>query len=440
MNFSRTWILFIVGISCSACVLAQNINKEKLDSLFNILEENQKAMGTVVISQGGAEVYHKSIGFSVYSDDEKIAADENTKYRIASVSKIFTATLIFQLIEAGKLSLTSTLSAYFPNIPNSKLITVSELLSHRTGLQNFRTVAGRRKNKTHEQMLAIIVKSKIEFPPNSEASYSNVNFLLLGYIIEKIYNRAYKDILYDKIISKLGLQNTYYGSKPDIKNNESYSYKFKNKWRHHLESNMSIAGGSGGIVSTPSDLTHFMEALFLNKLINQKSLSEMTTPRDGYGLGILQLPFYSKTVFGYYGGIDAYSSLLAYFPADSLAIAFCSNGLAYPIENIISGALNIYFGREYVIPDLKSPPYKPGNLKKYFGIYYSKQTSFKITISKKNSWLIAATNKNLSYRLYAIAKNTFTFEPNGVVMRFNQMKHELILKQNGMEYLFPKVK
>ena len=178
--------ILLIGLSIGK-VFPQSINKPKLDSLFNILAEKNKAMGSLTISKNGTVLYNKAIGYSFISDNEKKTSTNITKYRIGSISKMFTATMIFQLIEEGKIKLTTTLDTYFPNIPNANKITISNLLNHRSGIHNLTDnpdyTTWMTQPKTHDEILSIISKSKVDFQPNEKASYSNSNYIILGYII-----------------------------------------------------------------------------------------------------------------------------------------------------------------------------------------------------------------------------------------------------------------
>ena len=148
------------------------MNKPKLDSLFNVLSEKNKAMGSVALSKNGKIIYSKAIGYSLISDKEKVFATTDTKYRIGSITKMFTAVMIFQLVEEGKIKLETTLNNYFPKIPNADKITIGNLLNHRSGLYNFTndSLFGTRFEKpiTQDEMLDIISKFKVDFQPNEK--------------------------------------------------------------------------------------------------------------------------------------------------------------------------------------------------------------------------------------------------------------------------------
>lgn len=423
----------------SGTALAQTFNKAKMDSLFQALDQNHKAMGSIAIRKDGKEVYSRSIGYSILDQHQ---ADAGTKYRIGSITKMFTATIIFQLAEEKKLSLNTTLDQFYPQIPNAKKITIGHLLSHRSGIHNFTddtAYAGYMEQaQSQKQMLDIIIKGGSDFEPDSKASYSNSNFVLLGYIIEKILKKPYADVLKTRIVVRAGLKNTYYGSKADASKEESRSYNYLNGWQLMPETDMSIPHGAGAIVSTPSDLDQFIEALFAHKLISQASLEQMKTVRDGYGMGMFAIPFDEKRAYGHSGGIDGFSSMLGYFADDKLAVAYCSNGQNYPANDIMIGVLSIYYNRDYKIPAFTTLALTSGQLDQYVGVYASKQMPLKITISKENTTLMAQATGQGAFPLDAVAPDQFKFDAAGIQMEFRPQQKEFTLKQGGASYIFNK--
>ncbi|MDB5281287.1 MAG: peptidase [Bacteroidota bacterium] len=434
-------ITLITGFSILSAY-SQRLNKAELDSFFTILADKNKAMGSLVISKNGAVVYKRTIGYSSISDNSKKPATESTKYRIGSISKMFTATMVFQLIDEGKLNLTTTLDTYFPQIPNANKITIGNLLNHRSGLHNFTNdpayMTWMVQPKTEDEMIAVISKSPVDFQPNEKASYSNSNFVVLGYVIEKVSKQSYARCLTERITSKIGLSSTYVGGKTNIEKGESFSYAFTNGWKQQPETDMSIPGGAGAIVSTPADMAKFIEALFALKLTSSNSLNQMKTITEGYGMGMFQIPFFERKAYGHNGGIDGFGSTLTYFPEDSLAVAYCTNGQVYPMNDILIGVLSIYFGKGYSIPVFNTVTLKSEDLDKYLGVYSSQKIPLKITITKDNATLIAQATGQSSFPLQATDKDKFEFEQAGIKMEFDPDKKELILKQGGGASVFTK--
>jgi CubicO group peptidase (beta-lactamase class C family) len=357
---------------------------------------------------------------------------------------MFTATMIFQMIDEGKIKLSTTLDTFFPDLPNSKKITIGNLLNHRSGLHNITEhpdfMTWMTHPKTQAEMLAIISQDTVDFQPNEKTYYSNTNYIVLGYIIEKISNQSYSEELKKRITSKIGLSNTYFGSNTNIDNNESYSYNYKYKWEQKPETDMSVPGGAGAIVSTSTDLTKFIEALFSLKLVSQNSLDQMKVITDGEGMGMEAMPFDGIKGYGFEGTIDGFVSNLAYFQEDSLAVAYCTNGLIYPWYEIWAGVMNIYYRKDYSIPSFNTLSLKAEDLDKYQGNYSNTQIPLKVNISNENLTLTAQATGQDPFPLEATSEGEFIFYQAGIILKFNKDKTEMTLKQGGESYLFTKGK
>lgn len=322
-------ILFFIAFSCSFFTEAQTSLKADLDLLLYSLESNNKAMGTISIAKEGNNIYQNSIGFS--NLDTKIKANEFTKYRIGSITKTFTATVILQLVDEDKLDLNTLLKEYFPNLPNADKITIEHLLYHRSGLYNITQEDGFHewisKPRNRNQMLGKMIDNGVVFKPNIKKEYSNTNYILLSYIAEDIDRNSFVKILDKRIIKPLGFSNTHYGKEVNLKKNEATSYYWEDsKWTPiTIETNLKGPMGAGAIVSTAKELTFFYTSLFSGKLLSKASLKKMTSPKDEMGMGILVVDFNGMTVYGHDGAIDGFRSAVAYFPELKLTICFTFN-------------------------------------------------------------------------------------------------------------------
>lgn len=428
-------VTFVTNTSFS-----QILNKPRLDSLLQILEKKEKFMGSIAVSKNGELLYTNAIGYCDIENSKK--ATSKTKYRIGSISKMFTATLILKAIDEKKLSLNQTLDKYFPQIENSKKITIENLLNHRSGIHNFTNdsiyLSYNTTFKSQKEMIEIITNCKSDFEPNSKAEYSNSNYVLLSYILEKTYKKEYAVILNKKIIKPLGLKNTYFGSKTNIENNESYSYNFENKWIKETETDMSVPLGAGGIISNPTDLTVFIEQLFTGKIISEKSLVLMKTMNQKFGMGMFEFPYFEKKNYGHDGAIDRFLSIVIYNPQEKLSIAITSNGTQYPINNVLICVLNSYFNKPFEIPTFEEIEISSEILNSYLGQYSSQQIPPKITITKNENKLFAQATGQSAFPLEALSSTSFKFEQAGIILDFNNSKNEMTLKQGGKEFLFKK--
>ena len=424
---------------------AQTLNTAKLDSLLNSLAANNKLMGSLALAHDGQVVYSHSFGAAQLGGAARTPATPATRYRIGSISKVSTGVLIFQLIDEKKLALDTKLAAFFPQIPNAATITIDQLLSHHSGIHNFTNDPAfgeyLAQPKTQAEMLAIIAQPAPDFAPGTKAAYSNSNFVLLGYIVEKLTKQPYGQALQKRIVARAGLKNTYYGGKIAAQSQEASSYKLTPAgWQPETESDMSIPGGAGAVVSTPADLTRFMEALFSGKLLSASSLAAMQEVRDGYGRALFKAPYNGQPMYWHNGAIDGFRATANYLPADKLAVALCSNGGSYPVNDVVADALTIYFNKPYKIPNFAATGYvpAPADLDRYVGTYASPQLPIKVTMTKDGTTLRSQATGQGAFPLEPVSAGVFRFEPAGIRVEFDAAKSTFILKQGGGSFLFTK--
>lgn len=425
--------LFVSSVASS-----QQIDTQKLDLYFKSLEDNNKFMGSVAISQNGKIIYTKAIGFSDVENNTK--ANEETKYRIGSISKTFTSVLTLKAVEAKKLDLNQTIETFFPTIKDAGKITIRQLLMHRSGIHDFTDEEDfkiwKTQAKTEKEMVAIIAKGGSDFEPDATAEYSNSNYVLLTYILEKTYKKPYSELVTTYITKPIGLKNTYLGGKINVKNKEAKSYRFIDSWQVEPETDISIPVGAGGIVSTPSDLVKFSDALFNGKLVKKESLELMKTIKDNYGMGLLSIDFYDKIGYGHRGGIDKFTSVFSYSTHGNISFALTSNGSNYNNNEVPVAVLSAVYNKPFDIPEFKTYENSSEDLGQYLGTYTSAQIPIKLTISKEEKTLIAQAAGQAPLVFAAIEKDKFKFDKAGIVLEFNPAEKIMIMKQGGAEFTF----
>lgn len=437
---TKTTLTIILLLIFAQIGRTQTLDNTKLDNYFNALEKNDKFMGSVAVSKNGKIIYTKSIGHA--DIDNNIKATEKTKYRIGSISKSFTAVLILKATEEKKLNINQTIDKWFPKIINAEKITIKHLLNHRSGIHNFtddsQYLSWNTQPKTEKEMVEIIKKGGSDFKPDSKAEYSNSNYVLLTYILEKTFNKSYSDLIQEYIAQPVGLTDTYVFGGISTSNNESKSYRFVESWEEATETDYTIPLGAGAITSTPIDLTKFSDALFGGKLLTDESLRIMKTIQDGYGNGLFQIPFYDKVGYGHTGGIDGFSSIYAHFPDDNISYALTSNGANFSDNNISIAVLSAVYGKNYDIPEFTTYNLTSEDLNKYLGIYTSNQIDLKITITKDGNTLVAQATGQSAFPLEATDKDKFKFDEAGAKFEFYPAEKKLILFQGGGKIEFTK--
>lgn len=414
------------------------IRTQQLDSLFRVLDKHSLALGSVTILKDGKTVYQNTTGLFFISSAEKIHTTAQTRYRIGSVSKVFTAVMIIQLIEEKKLTLDQKLSIYFPDLPNAGKITTSHLLNHQSGLHDYTngTVfeGWMSKPKTQAELLQIIRDKGADFEPGTQHEYCNTNYLLLSYIIEKATGKTYEANVNTRIISKIKLTSTYMAKAINPKNNEATSYKYGNgTWNPVIETNPDIHRGAGAIVSNSNDLASFIYVLFSNKLIKKSSLEKMTTITDGYGMGLFPYDHGTVKGYGHNGRIEEFYTATRHYPEQGITIVYCTNGINFPRTDILEAIIKSCFNERIEIPFASSVP---PDLTLYPGTYEAQGMPV-VTISVQSSKLVAET-QGARFELEPVMKNYFMHAPTGYYFEFVPSESALRIKETDNVYFLKK--
>ncbi|AWA29510.1 D-alanyl-D-alanine carboxypeptidase [Flavobacterium magnum] len=427
------------------CLSAKNITAQgtekfsRLDSALTYLASNNRFMGSICLRDKDQIVFSKAYGFADVENNTK--ATPKTKYKIGSITKMFTSAIIFQLVEEKKLALDTKLSKFFPQVKNADKITITNLLNHSSGIYNFTNdstfIDFSRIPQTQESMLKRIAAYAPDFAPGTKSDYSNSNYLILGYIIEKITKKSYPDNVAGRIIKKAGLTDTKYYGPIMPANNEAFSYNMEGaKWSRQEEWQESVAYAAGALQSTPDDLTRFIRALFEGKIITKNSLDQMTAIENGFGKGIFAFPFNDKKFFGHTGGIEGFSSSLGYNKEDGAAFAMTVNAANYDTNKIAIMALSAFYGKAFEFPEVKNISIDEKILRNYVGTYATPTVPLKLTIAYEDGTLTAQATGQGAFPLEARSETEFIFDQAGIKITFGE--NTMVLDQGGMKFDFKK--
>ena len=431
----RTKVLIgvVLTLTLSVASRAQTPDTAKLDQLLDRLAEKNKGIGRLTLAKDGRVVYDHSFGGDKTDVNGKRLLTPDAKYRIASITKTFTAVMVFQLVEEGKLRLTDTLDKFFPQVPNAARITIAQILAHRSGIANLVPDGSwGLQPRTKDEMVARIAEGQPEFEPDARFGYSNSGYHLLGYIIEKAGGKPYQEALTDRITSRIGLPDTYLGTgNTNPARNEAVSYRYIGGWQESREVDSSVTAGAGAILSTTTDMAKFIHALFEGKLVSQNSFKQMTTMRDGEGMGLVTFSFAGRTLYGNTGGSGSSGAWMAYFPEEKLALAYTTNGKIYPVTNIVSGIFDIYWNRPFQIPTFDTFDVRPEILQRYAGAYSIPGAPAKAMVTTDGTTLyFQPPGEQKAVPLEATAEDTFKIEPF-VVFEFDAAKGQMTITRAG---------
>lgn len=414
--------IFLVAL-LSICLVAQAQDFSQLDKYFDVLDEHHKYMGTMTVTEGGQTVYQRAVGDSDVAS--KLPTTMETKFRIGSITKAFTAVMIFQMIDEGRLSLDTRLSQYFPKVKNAEKITIAHMLSHSSGLYNITNHPdfGQQmlEPSSRETMVDRIIALTSDFEPGEGTAYSNTNYILLGYIAEDIDGKPYSEILKSRIADRIGLANTYEGGKISTKNNEAFSYvREKEAWQVQPETDMSNPGGAGAIVSTSGDIVRFINALFAGELVSETSLEQMKKPSSDGEIchGIFYANMNGVEIYASEGSIDGFGSMLAHIPSAQTTVGLVTNGLNYSKIQIVLTAIGAATGQPVMIPDFNRVEITADQAKVYEGDYASEEVPYKLIFKADGARLLGAPEQSDLKELTPTGIHKFSYEPLGIVLEF----------------------
>lgn len=426
-------LLSAVLAPCSA----RTIDTAAIDSFITHIERHNQGIGSVAVSHKGKIIYSRAFNRSAVAPD-------NGKYRIGSVTKLFTAMLIHRLCEENLLSLDTTLDNFYPHFSTAEHITIRHMLSHTSGLGDYMV-----KQDTlpvwlispvgEREILDEIIRQDVCFSPDSGFRYSNTAYYLLGRIVERLYRKPFPQVVAEQILRPLGLDHTAAGLSDPQAAAAPYRLNTANRWQEVPDLYFPNVKAIGDMVSTPHDLIRAIEALFAGSIVNPHSLEAMMpADKKTFGCGLMLMPFYDKTFYGHAGDTYGTNSVVMYNPDDSIAIALCINGCSTPRNTLLIGIASAIYETDFDYPDfsqLQRYTTPADSLCTYAGTFRS--TAFALPL------ILTCSDGNLSLEipgqpaswLESKSPDIFVNTPTGVGIAFKG-KDRLAFRQNGRLLIF----
>lgn len=290
--------------------------------------------GAVLVASGGSPVFQEAYGLADRATKTPNTLD--TRFRIGSMNKMFTATSVMQLVQAGKIDLDKPFGTYLTDYPNktvSSQVTIRQLLTHTGGTGDIfgpEFQKNRLKLRTLQDYINLYGTRPLRFKPGSKWEYSNYGFILLGAVIEKVSGQSYYDYVREHVYEPAGMTST--GSEPEDVSVPNRSVGYMGDEPHPNTGTLPYRGTSaGGGYSTVGDLLRFANALQQHKLLDAKYTGMMTSAQtstpfgDTYGFGFGQQTINGTKCFGHNGGAPGMNGELEICPAPGYVIAVLSN-------------------------------------------------------------------------------------------------------------------
>ncbi len=290
--------------------------------------------GAVLVTRNGKIIICQGYGYANY--ELEIPNAPQTKFRIASLTKSFTAVAAMHLQERNLLRVQDSLAKYIPNYPDGEKITIHHLLTHTSGIPNYYSHFSDVAHCINlEEMISAIKKWPLEFQAGSRYRYSNTGYLLLAYIIEKASGESYENFLYENIFKPLGMNSTgHVNSKVAIKNHALGYAKESDKIATAPPINAPITLlGNGDLYSCLEDMLLWDQALDTEKIVSLQTLNCMFTPhvitsnssKRAHGYGWFIDEFLNKRIVEYSGALRGFLSKHVKFIDDKITIIVLSN-------------------------------------------------------------------------------------------------------------------
>lgn len=322
--------LLVVAAFCLGLIHAEDITS-KADQLVTGYVQQNKFTGTVLVARDGKPVFRK--GYGQANREWNIPNGPESKFRLGSITKQFTATAILQLVEAGKLKLDDPISKYYTDSPAAwSKVTIHHLLTHTSGIPSYTGLPGFfQKEAMYDRTPAEIVKlteeKPLEFEPGAKFNYDNTGYVLLGFVIEKVTGQKYGDYLREHIFTPLGMRDTGYDTAKEIIPHRAAGYSFNaGAWTNTPYLAMSLPYAAGSLYSTVDDLLIWDQALYAGKPLKAVSLDRMFTPNlQNYGYGWFIDKQFNRKHMGHGGGINGFNTVIERYPDDKVTVIVLAN-------------------------------------------------------------------------------------------------------------------
>ena len=353
-------IVFLAGQSSG---YAQD-KSVKIDELMKIYQSYGQFNGSALVAENGKVIYKKGLGLA--NMEWNIPNETDTKFRLGSITKQFTAALVLQLTEQGKVKLDGKISDYLPDYRKDvgDKITVHHLLTHTSGIPSYTSQPRFFEDVSRNSfVVADFVKKyasgDLEFEPGSKFSYNNSGYFLLGAIIEKVTGKSYEQVLKENILDPLEMKSTGYDHFDTLLSKRASGYdKTPKGYINAPYLDMSIPYAAGSMYSTVEDLYLWDRALYSNKILSAKGKELMFKPNlenYGYGFGISNAALgdtkQTVPVISHTGGINGFNTIIVRLVGNRHLIVLLDNtSQGRNLDKISKNITNILYNQPYSQP------------------------------------------------------------------------------------------
>jgi CubicO group peptidase (beta-lactamase class C family) len=360
IGFRRTinLVALCLIVAASGAAQARDAGQDlsaKVDEYVNGLVKANQFSGSILVARDGKVLVSKGYGMANLEDETPNTPQ--TRFRLGSITKQFTATAIMMLEERGKLSVQDSICKYVTDCPQAwQQVTIRHLLSHTSGVPNFTSFPDYAKTMTQpatvDSLIARFKDKPLDFQPGERWSYSNSGYILLGHVIEKLSGKSYEAFLQENIFDPLKMTSTGYDSPARVIKHRAAGYITRgNVLINAPYLDMTIPHAAGALYSTVEDLYLWDQALYTEKLISKKSFDAMFTPVKndyGYGWGIGKQ--YGLTRIAHGGGINGFVTYISRYPEAKAVVIVLSNFAQANTQGIATALAKMALADKMTLP------------------------------------------------------------------------------------------
>ena len=355
---------------CIALLLLSHIavaqdHAAKIQEVLSLAHKYRQFNGSALIAENGKVVYKGAFGMA--NMEWNIPNTPDTRFRLGSITKQFTATATLQLVEQGKIKLDGKITDYLPDYrkDTGDKVTIHHLLTHTSGIPSYTGQPGFFENVSRnpykvDEFVKKYASGNLEFEPGSKFSYNNSGYFLLGAIIERVTGKPYEQVLKENIFDPLGMKNTGYDHHATIipKRASGYS-KTPDGYINAVYLDMSIPYAAGSLYSTVEDLYLWDQALYTDKLLSAQSKALMYKPfleNYAYGWAVTNASFKQNDqpvqVITHDGGINGFTTTIIRFPTEKNLIVMLDNTGSGYLNRLSDSIARILYNQPYESPKI----------------------------------------------------------------------------------------
>lgn len=433
---------FALLLLAAAFSLFAEVSPRRLDEQVMAYVNRGTFNGSVLVVKDGVAQLNKGYGMANFEWNIPNAPD--TKFRLGSITKQFTAMIVLQLEQEGKLSVNDPVSKYVKDAPGAwQQITIYHLVTHTSGLTNFTSLPDYTKTmmlaSPPAESLKKIREMPLEFDPGTKFKYSNSGYLMLGEIIEKVTGQKYADVLRERILASLNMNDTGYDLGTTLIANRAGGYKRAGKVVLNDDYiDMSIPHAAGAMYSTTEDLRKWDAALYGEKLLPAALMERYFTPyKDGYAYGWAVQDKVGKKRVSHGGGINGFATMIIRVPEEKVLVVTLSNLLPSQGAKLAQELAGLALGDAVELPKERVEiTVAPEVLDRYVG-EYELSPDFILSITREGNQLMTQATGQGKIPVFAETETKFFPKVVDATITFQKdpagQVTGLVLSQGGRE-------